>query len=147
MTSLRFSLNDENLMAHFRENIYYPLLDYLPKDWFVDFEEIVLKFDPSEHLAFAGLKNKVFMMNVDLGRLEQLMKQRYEQKKVAVSTVILEYFANLALIVTRAFHRYNADKHPETVKDKEPLEMTDTFMISVVKNMRRVNNKWREYTI
>ena len=148
MTSLKFSLTDKNLMARFEQDVYYPLLDYLPKQWFIDFEDIILKFDSSEYLSFAGLRDKVFILNIDLNRLEQLMKQHYEQKKekVAANTVILGYFANLALIVTRAFHKYNVDKHPEAVKDT-PEQIAYTFMDSVLKNMRRVNNKWQEYTI
>ena len=56
VTALNVSLNDNNLMKHFSQKIYFPLLDYLPKDWIEDFENILLRFEPSEHMIIAAVK-------------------------------------------------------------------------------------------
>jgi len=129
-------------MAHFQHSIYYPLLDYLPKDWFNDFENIMLKFDPSEHLSFATLSGKVFTVNIDLDRLEQVTK-----KEGSIPVAIFRYFGNLAFIVTRAFYKYNADKHPEIVKDTSPEKVVNTFMVSVGEKWRRNGLRWKDYTV
>lgn len=146
MKSLEFSLSDKNLMAHFTQDIYYPLLDFLPKDWFNDFDKIILKFDQAEYVSYATMEGKKFTLNIDLAKLEHMtIKQLVEES--TLNTIIFQYFGNLAWIITRAFHKYNKNKHPEVVKGYEPETLTNTFMTNIAEKIRKNNNCWTEYIV
>lgn len=143
---MQFSLNDKNLMEHFTQEVYYPLLEFLPKDWLNDFEEIVLKFEEAEYVSYATVQGKRFVLNIDLTKLEHLTAKQFTQKPT-VNLIVFQYFGNLAWIITRAFHKYNKTKHPEAVKGKEPEALANSFMTSIAEKIRKSNNRWKEYVI
>ena len=119
-------------MKHFSQKIYFPLLDYLPKDWIEDFENILLRFEPSEHMIIASVnEDRSFTINIDLDKMQNVTLEQLQHrygKEPKMTMIIFQFFGNMAYGIINAFYKYNTDKHPEKVKDKNSQAMTANFM-------------------
>lgn len=144
---MSLSLNDENLIAQFTEAIYYPLLNHIPREWMTDFEDIVLRFDPSDHVCMAyATEGGAFSINIDLAKMEQVTRDQFKETP-ELQKLVIQYFGNLAFAIVRAFYRYNKDRHPEVTKDKEPEKVTIQFMTALRENAQKKLKQTRQYIV